>query len=142
METWGEFDNEECSDKDEGEANLALMILSSSDTEHDLILDHIQNKKMAYFLISLILILFYVFKTSWFVVKKRKDTWKLLRSNMILWKKNKNFTNENWISWKKDYIALKEKDNKPLSEHEIALQEFITSLRRTKLAFMIYIWGK
>lgn len=35
MATWDELDIEDSSDKDEGEANLALMALLSSNTEHE-----------------------------------------------------------------------------------------------------------
>lgn len=35
METWDELDNEDNSDKDEEEANLALMALTSSDMEFE-----------------------------------------------------------------------------------------------------------
>lgn len=35
METWNELDNEDSSDKDEREENLALMALLSSDIEHE-----------------------------------------------------------------------------------------------------------
>lgn len=35
MVTWDELDNEESSDKDEGEANLVLMALTSSDTKYE-----------------------------------------------------------------------------------------------------------
>lgn len=44
MATWDEFDNEESSDKYEGEANLELMTLISSDTEYESISDSESEK--------------------------------------------------------------------------------------------------
>lgn len=42
-------------------------------------------------------------------------------------------------SLERDHTALENKDDKPLNEHEMTLQEFITTgLERTKLASMIY----
>lgn len=64
MATWDEVDNQDYSDKDEGEVDLVLMVVTSSDTKFESSFGSKSENEDKVFLIYLVLTLYIVFNNS------------------------------------------------------------------------------
>lgn len=139
MVTWDELDNKDETDKDEGEANLALMATTPSNTKYESTSgsysdgeDEVFSSLSRFDLISFIQELMSRCQDKVRPMKTLKKEYDLLKQELKI-SQNKVETLE------KDHIILINKADKNLSEQEIALQDFIiTGLERTKITSIIY----
>ncbi|XP_050888860.1 uncharacterized protein LOC127094028 [Lathyrus oleraceus] len=140
MATWNELDNKDEFDKDEGEANLALMDMEPSNTEYESTLDSYLDEEDEVFsnlsrsnLISFIL-------EPMSLCQNKQRLMKTLKKECGLLKEELKIPQNKVENLDKEHITLVNKlSNKNLNEHEIDLQDFImTGIERTKLAYIIY----
>lgn len=140
METWQELNNEYSLNKDEGEENLELLALLSSDTEHVSTSDSEPDEEDDVFSnLSRFDLISFIQDLMSRCQDKAKDMKTSKKQNGHM-KEELKSSQDKIESLEKDHIAqLKEMTDKSPSEHEMALQNFImTGLERTKLASIIY----
>lgn len=144
MEPWDELDNEDGSDKDEGEANLALMAITPSEKKYESTFDSNSDGEDEVFsnlshsnFISFIQEPMSRCQDKARITKTLKKEYDLLKEELKIYQNKVK-------SFEKDRITLVNTiSDKNLSEHETTLQDLIiTGLEKTKHASMIYLVSK